>query len=58
MRTEDYEELIQTEAERVAEDLFGTNYYDLEPELRLRVRAQVIKSLWAEYANDDIATAA
>ena len=58
MRIEDYEELIQAEAEQVANDLFGANYYDLSLEMQFWVRERAIESLWAEFNETEVASAA
>ena len=58
MHIEDCEELIQTEAEQAADDLFGAHYYDLSPDMRLWLRERVIESLWAENGEINAAIAA
>ena len=58
MRIEDYEELIQTEAEQVANDLFGESYYDLSLEMQFWVRERAIESLWEEFSETNVASAA
>ena len=40
-----FEELIQIEAEQLAETLYGTGYFELSPEAKLQVRARVIELL-------------
>jgi hypothetical protein len=51
------EDLIQIEAEELAETLFGADYFDL-PELRLWVRARAIEFLWPEYSPQESTAAA
>jgi hypothetical protein len=52
------EDLIQIEAEELAEVLFGADYFDLAPELRLWVRARAIEFLWPEYTPQESMAAA
>jgi hypothetical protein len=42
------EELIQIEAEELAEALFSLTYYELPMQLRLSVRARAVALLWPE----------
>lgn len=58
MYIQECEDLIQIEAEELAEALLGVNYYDLAPELRLWVRARAIEFLWPEYSPQESAAAA
>ena len=58
MYIEECEDLIQIEAEELAEALFGAAYFDLAPEFRGWIRARVIESLWPEYMQQDFMAAA
>ena len=58
MYIQECEDLIQIEAEELAEALFGADYFDLAPELRLWVRARAIEFLWPEYSPQESAAAA
>jgi hypothetical protein len=49
MQIEEYEDLVEKEAEQLAVHLFGMNYHRLAPELKGWVRSRVIDSLWSEY---------
>jgi hypothetical protein len=50
MQIEEYEELVEKEAEQVAVHLFGISYDRLVPELKGWVRSRAIDSVWSEYA--------
>jgi hypothetical protein len=52
MHGEDYEDLIQIEAEELAELLFGESYYALSPDLRGQIRTRAIDSLQLEYSEE------
>jgi hypothetical protein len=52
------EDLIQIEAEELAEALFGADYFDLAPELRLWLHARAIELLWPEYSPQESTVAA
>jgi len=58
MHIEECEDLIQIEAEELAEVLLGAAYFDLAPELRGWIRARAIESLWPEYMQQDSVAAA
>ena len=58
MHIRECEDLIQIEAEELAEALFGADYFDLAPELRLWVRARAIEFLWPEYSPQESMAAA
>jgi hypothetical protein len=53
MYCEEWEELIQIEAEELSEALFGATYFDLSLELQECIRRRVIQSFWPEYAQED-----
>jgi hypothetical protein len=57
MEIEECEELIQIEAEELAEALLGAVYFDLSPETRAWIRARAIDSLWPGYMQQDLAVA-
>ena len=40
-----FEELIQIEAEQLAETLCGTGYFELSPETKMQIRARAIDLL-------------
>jgi hypothetical protein len=40
-----FDELIQIEAEQIAEDLYGSAFFDLPPQLKLQARAHAIDLL-------------
>ena len=48
MYIEECGDLIQIEAEELAEAVLGAGYFDLTPDLRAWVRARAIESLWPE----------
>jgi hypothetical protein len=52
------EDLIQIEAEELAEAMFGADYFDLAPELRLWVRARAIEFLWPDNSPQESTAAA
>ena len=58
MNFEHFEELIQVEAEELAEVLLGASYWDLSPELRGWIRVRAVDSLWPEYMGQDLVWAA
>jgi hypothetical protein len=58
MYVTDSEELIQMEAEHIAEDLCGASYFDLSPELKMCVRLRAIDLLWPADARDGFVAAA
>jgi hypothetical protein len=45
---EDYADLIQIEAEELAEALLGVPYFDLPPELQIWIRTRAAESVWPE----------
>ena len=52
------EDLIQIEAEHIAEDLYGASYFDLSPELKTYVRLRTIKLLWPADVREGFVAAA
>jgi hypothetical protein len=58
MNIEECAELIQTEAEELAEVLLGVSYFDLCPELQIWIRTQAVESLWPEYTQQESIPAA
>jgi hypothetical protein len=58
MNVEEYAELIQTEAEELAEVLLGVSYFDLSPELQIWIRTRAVESLWPEYMQQESIQAA
>jgi hypothetical protein len=50
---EECEDLIEIEAEELAEVLFGADYFDFVPELRLWVRARAIEFLCPDYSSQE-----
>jgi hypothetical protein len=54
----DSEELIQMEAEQLAEDLCGASYFDLSPELKQFVRLRAVDLLWPADAREGFVAAA
>ena len=58
MRVEECEDLIQSEAEELSEAMFSMAYFDLPPELRIRIRVLVVESLWPEYQSGESIAAA
>lgn len=50
MLVEEYENIVESEEERLSYHLFGLNYWRLSPELQEYVRGRVIADLWAQYA--------
>ena len=50
MQVEEYENIVESEEERLSFHLFGMNYRRLSPELRVYVRGRVISDLWTQYA--------
>ena len=58
MNIEEYADLIQIEAEELAEVLLGVAYFDLPPELQIWIRARASESLWPEYMQQESIQAA
>ena len=58
MHIEECGDLIQIEAEELAEAVLSAGYFDLTPELRAWVRARAIESLWPEVLQKDSVVAA
>jgi hypothetical protein len=58
MLVEEYENIVESEEERLSVHLFGMNYWRLAPELQEYVRGRVISNLWAQYAADGPVAAA
>ena len=58
MNIEECAELIQTEAEELAEVLLGVSYFDLSPGLQIWIRTQAVESLWPEYMQQESIQAA
>ena len=58
MNIEECAQLIQTEAEELAEVLLGVSYFDLSPELQIWIRSQAGESLWPEYMQQESIQAA
>jgi len=58
MLVEEYENIVESEEERVSVHLFGMNYWRLSPELQEYVRGRVIADLWTQYAADGPVAAA
>ena len=54
----DSEELIQMEAEQIAEDLCGSSYFELSAELKMYVRLRAMDLLWPADARDGFVAAA
>jgi len=53
MYPEEYEDPIQINAEELAEELFGSNYNDLSPELQGWICVCIVESHVPEYAQQD-----
>jgi hypothetical protein len=49
MQVDEYENMLETEEERLSVHIFGTNYERLCPELKDWVRSRVITLVWTEY---------
>ena len=58
MNIEECEDLIQTEAEELAQALFGAAYFDLAPEFQVWIRARVIEFFWPECTQKETMAAA
>jgi hypothetical protein len=58
MNIEECGELIQTEAEELAEVLLGVSYFDLCPKLQIWIRTQAVECLWPEYTQQESIPAA
>ena len=58
MNIEGCAELIQTEAEELAEVLLAVSYFDLSPKLQIWIRTQAVESLWPEYTQQESIPAA
>jgi len=58
MYATDAEELIQMEAEHIAENLCGASYFDLSAELKMSVRLRAIDLLWPADAREGFVAAA
>jgi hypothetical protein len=52
-QTEFDEDLIRTEAEELAENLFRTSYYDLPLGLKVGMRSRAIEALWPNCATQE-----
>jgi hypothetical protein len=50
MLVEEYENIVESEEERLSFHLFGTDYWRLSPQLQDYVRGRVISDLWTQYA--------
>jgi hypothetical protein len=58
MNIEEYADLIQIEAEELAEALLGVAYFDLPPELQIWLRTRAGESLWPESMQEEPVQAA
>lgn len=58
MYVADFEELVNIEAEQLAETLCGASYFDLSPESKLDIRARAIDLLCPADVRDGFVAAA